>query len=361
MNALSPNKSLNTSVAALRGSTAAASAIALALCLGVVPAVLSVLAAQDQSSVSQTAQQQGQQQAQPQTATQSAVAADAQQGAPPPESQPPGPPPQRQPGPAVPETLTLPAETVIPVRTTQWLSSDRNHPGDTFSATLEQPLVANGWVVARRGQSVIGRVATAQKAGHGQSDSRLGLELSELVLIDGQQVPVSTQLSQKAAGGPSQGQKVGAVAATTAVGAAIGAIAGGGTGAAIGMGVGATAGIGGVMATRGRPTVVPPEALLTFTLQAPLQVSTLQSQVAFQPVSSRDYGRDEDAYARPGGPGEPGPGPRYFAGPGYIYPSPYYYGYCSPYVLGCYPYPAPLYLGFYGGYGFGFRGRYFRR
>ncbi len=32
------------------------------------------------------------------------------------------------------------------------LSSDHNVSGDTFTATLTQPLIANGYVVARRGQ-----------------------------------------------------------------------------------------------------------------------------------------------------------------------------------------------------------------
>ncbi len=323
-------------------------AAALVLSFGAAP---TSLMAQDQPAATQGAQQQAQPQAPEQAAAQPVPPADPQQSAQPAaQSQAPG----------APDTLTLPAGTIIPVRVEQWLSSDRNQAGDTFSATLEQPLVVNGWVVARRGQSIIGRVANAQKAGHGQSDSRLGLELSELVLVDGQQLPVSTQLSQKAAGGPSQGQRVGTVAATTAIGAAIGAIAGGGTGAAIGMGVGATAGIGGEMATRGRPTVVAPETLLTFSLQAPLQISTAQSKAAFEPASARDYSRDQDAYARP-----PAPASRYangpgHGGPGYGYPAPpLYYGYCSPFGWGCYPYPAPLFLGFYGGYGPGYRGRFY--
>jgi len=41
---------------------------------------------------------------------------------------------------------------------------DKNQSGDRFSASLEQPLVANGWVVAVRGQIVTGRVALAKKA-----------------------------------------------------------------------------------------------------------------------------------------------------------------------------------------------------
>ena len=250
-------------------------------------------------------------------------------------------------GTPAPPMLTLPAGTVIPVRVSQWLSSDRNHPGDTFSATLDQPLVANGWVVARRGQSIIGHVAVAKKAEHGKDNSELGLVVDQLILVDGEQLPVTTQLvnslPRDSRGGADR--KVGTVAATTVIGVTIGAIAGGGTGAAVGAGVGASAGIAGVMSTRGGPTVVSPETLLTFHLQSPLDISTQQGQVAFHPASQGDYGRDQGAY-------RPVPGRRYVNGPGYPPPYAYVYG---PWAY--YPYPVPLYYGYYGGfygrYGFG--------
>ena len=96
-------------------------------------------------------------------------------------------------GQGLPSTLTLPAETVIPVRLIERLSSDKNQSGDRFSATLEQPLVANGWVVAVRGDLLTGRVAVAKKAGRVSGVSQLGVELSELTLVDGQVLPVRTQ------------------------------------------------------------------------------------------------------------------------------------------------------------------------
>ncbi|HKT11118.1 MAG TPA: BON domain-containing protein, partial [Terriglobia bacterium] len=58
----------------------------------------------------------------------------------------------------VPATLHLTSGTMISVRLNQELSSDRNKSGDAFTATLEQPVVVNGWVVARRGQTIEGRV-----------------------------------------------------------------------------------------------------------------------------------------------------------------------------------------------------------
>ena len=63
----------------------------------------------------------------------------------------------------VPPSLMLPVGTIITVETTEPLSSNHSKAGDTFVAVLHQPLVANGWVVARRGQTVIGRVTSAQK------------------------------------------------------------------------------------------------------------------------------------------------------------------------------------------------------
>ena len=110
-----------------------------------------------------------------------------------PEMQPgPAPEPKNAPPPApyVPASLTLQAGTVIPVRITEWLSSDKNVIGDRFTGSLEQPLIANGWVVAERGQLVTGRVAKAQKAGRVSGVSQLGVELNELTLVDGQLLPV---------------------------------------------------------------------------------------------------------------------------------------------------------------------------
>jgi hypothetical protein len=240
---------------------------------------------------------------------------------------------------APPATLTLPAGTILRVRIDDWLSSDHNLPGDTFSAVLDQPIVVDGWVVARRGQAETGTVAIATKAGRHSGTSQLGVQLNELTLVDGQQLPLQTQMLQTSAG-TSHGQDAATIGTTTGVGAAIGAIAEGGTGAAIGAGVGAAAGAIGVLATRGKPTIIPAETVLSFRLQAPVTVSTERSQFAFLPVTQGDYNSQAPRargqhMAEPGGPG---------------YPPPYYgYPYAYPYPYGFYP--GPLSFGFYGGYG----------
>ncbi len=318
--------------------------LGLLLCGGALPAS----ARQNQpSDVQPDAQIQGQNQGQTQGPQDAPVEQqmEQQQNAEPQGQQ--DPQAQGQPNqPTPPQTLTLPAGTIVRVRVDEWISSDRNSVGDSFSAVLDQPIVVNGWVVARRGQAQTGRVSVIKKGGHG-SPSQLGVDLADLTLVDGQQMPLQTQLYQTS-GGSSQGRNVATVGTTTGLGAIIGAIAGGGTGAAIGAGLGATAGIIGVMSTQGRPTAIPPETVLSFRLQAPVTISTADSQFAFQPVSQSDLdSRQSRGHPRMARPGPPPPT---------YYPYPYAYDY--PYAV----YPAPFFgFGYYGGFGrFGRFGRYRR-
>lgn len=217
----------------------------------------------------------------------------------------------------LPAQLTLPAGTWVTVRTDQVLSSDHNQQGDEFSVTLAQPLVANGFVVARRGQILAGRVAEAVKAGKVKGTSRLALELTEVTLVDGENMPVHTQLFQYS-GGTSKGRDAQAIGTATGVGAAVGAAADGGFGAGVGAAAGAAASTIGVLLTRGPATEVYPEALLTFRITEPLTISTDRAAMAFVPVHQEDYApegeprRPQLARRRPG----------YFGGPyAPIYPS----------------------------------------
>lgn len=262
-----------------------------------------------------------------------------------------------------PATLTIPAGTVVSVRINEYLSSDRNDVGDRVTATLQQPVVVNGYVVARRGQMLVGQVEAAQKAGRIKGTSQLGIELTDMTMADGQSRPILTEL-WKGSGGTSHGADAATIGGTTALGAAIGSVADWGRGAAIGAGAGAAAGIGAVLLTRGRPTVIPPETWLTFRLKEPVTVDTTQSARAFVPVSLYDYdnygGRRGSRYSN----GYPPQGP-YAQGPygcGYdapCYPPPAYaYPYGAYPYAGYYGYGYPAFsFGYYGGRGYYGRGR----
>src|SRR5216684_6388971 len=241
---------------------------------------------------------------------------------------------------SLPGTLTVPAGTILSIRINEYLSSDRNRIGDQFTAVLENPIVVNGWVVARRGQTLLGQVKEARKAGRVKGTSELGIELTDMTVVDGRQLPIYTEL-WKGSGGTSHGQDAATIATTTGLGALIGAAADWGTGAAIGAGAGAAAGIGAVLLTRGRPTILEPESQLSFQLVDPFTIDTTQSQQAFLPVTQQDFdgGRMELRGHHVAG-GYPGPGPVY-------YPCGYYGA--------CYAYPG--FVGFYGGWGPGLYGR----
>jgi hypothetical protein len=193
-----------------------------------------------------------------------------------------------------PPILTIPLGTLIAVNINDRISSDRSHSGDEFTASLRQPIVVDGWVVARAGQPVIGRVVSAMRSGNAKGKSELALELGELVLVDGQQVPIQTQLIRNEAA-PSTGRDFGVIAATTGFGALIGAGVDGGKGAAMGAGIGAGAGAAGVLATPGDSAQIDSERTLAFRLDDPVTISTVIASQVFVPVTAADYNTPQRA------------------------------------------------------------------
>lgn len=196
-----------------------------------------------------------------------------------PESAPPiapAPPPVPEPPPA-PEppplhSVTVTAGTTLQVRVGETLTTQKNQPGDSFLATLAQPLVIDGFVIAERGARAEGRVVEVDRGGKVRGVSRLVVELTKLTTADGQHVRIRTSSYNKEgqSGVKKDAAKVGIGAA---LGAAIGAIAGGGKGAGIGAGVGGAAGAGDVLLTRGPDAVIPVETRLSFRVEEPVTIT----------------------------------------------------------------------------------------
>ncbi|MGB7845204.1 MAG: hypothetical protein WBL63_06285 [Candidatus Acidiferrum sp.] len=173
-----------------------------------------------------------------------------------------------------PAYVTIPAGTRISVRTIDGIDSTKNHVGDRFQASLEEPLVVDGNVVVAKGASVYGRLAESKESGTFTGRSQLRLELTGIE-ANGQTVPLVTgeyELTGKSRGASTAKRSVGGAA----VGTIIGALAGGGKGAAIGAGVGAGAGAGSEIITKGDQVKVPSETLLEFTLQQEVPIPTRQ-------------------------------------------------------------------------------------
>jgi hypothetical protein len=179
------------------------------------------------------------------------------------------PPPEPKPEP---RSVTIPAGTLITVRLNQPLSTARNSEGDAFTATLDQPLVVNGLVIAERGSRQMGKVSVAEAAGRVKGRAALSLELVTLNTADGQSVGIATETFRHEAESTA-GRDVAKAGVLTGIGAAIGAIAGGGKGAAIGAAAGGAAGAGTVLATRGKEARLPAETRISFRLKQPVTLT----------------------------------------------------------------------------------------
>lgn len=175
------------------------------------------------------------------------------------------------PPPQQPVQVTIPAGTVITVRTVDPINSSINKTGDEFAATVDSQIEQNGQVVVPRYAKARLQLVAARSAGHIKGQSEIQLQLVSLA-VDGKSYPVSTGVYQQQASsrGKQTAERAGIGAA---VGGIIGAIAGGGKGAAIGAGVGAGAGTGVQMATKGQTVKIPAETKLDFTLSSPLNVT----------------------------------------------------------------------------------------
>lgn len=193
--------------------------------------------------------------------------------APSPSSQASAPPPAAAPAPAAPsDSVTVPSGTHLLVRMIDSINSETNRVGDTFQASLAEPLAVGDRVLAPKDTLVYGRLVEARAAGRIQGQSELRVELTG-IQINNQTVSIVT--SNYDVAGQSRGEQTAKRAGVGAgLGALIGALAGGGKGAAIGAGLGAgTAGAVQVM-THGSQIKIPSETELDFTISQPFSVQS---------------------------------------------------------------------------------------
>jgi hypothetical protein len=163
--------------------------------------------------------------------------------------------------------IYVPAGTRILIRTIDSIDSTKQKAGDRFTASLETNLVVDNIVVAPRGTTVYGRLASAESAGRMKGSSELSLELTDIV-IRGTAYPLLTStydVKGKGEGGNTAKKVIGGAG----LGALIGGIAGGGKGAGIGALVGGGAGTAVAASKKGQQLTIPSETLLEFRLQQP--------------------------------------------------------------------------------------------
>jgi hypothetical protein len=175
------------------------------------------------------------------------------------------PPPPEKPKP---QPIVVPSGTVLTVTTSQGLSSKTSQTGQTFLATLAQPISVEGRSALPKGATVSGTVVSAKAKGKVKGEGELSIQLTS-ISVGGHTYPIETNVLSNTSKG--KGKRT---AATTGGGAAggalIGGIAGGGKGAGIGALVGAGAGFIGGAVTGNKQVEIPAESALSFTLASSL-------------------------------------------------------------------------------------------
>jgi hypothetical protein len=169
-----------------------------------------------------------------------------------------------------PQPIVVPRGTAIEVVLDQSLSSKTSREGESFSATVIDPVVVDGQEVIPKGAHARGTVTNVKAAGRFKGASELGLALRHIE-INGQRYEIAAStpdLSRK-----GKGKRTGAMVGGGAGGGAlIGGLAGGGKGALIGGLIGAGAGTGGAAFTGKRDVELPAETGLRFRLVKPLEI-----------------------------------------------------------------------------------------
>ena len=166
--------------------------------------------------------------------------------------------------------MEIPAGTSLVVRMIDDVDSERDRLGQTFRASLDEPVTINGETVIPRGADVTAKLVEDKQSGKLAGKTVLTLDLMS-IQVRGNMVDItSSEVSQSSS---SRGARTGkVVGGTAALGAIIGAIAGGGKGAAIGAASGAAVGAGAEIMTKGQRVRIPSETRLTFNLQQPLYI-----------------------------------------------------------------------------------------
>src|SRR5262249_10829641 len=103
--------------------------------------------------------------------------------------------PEAKPAPKV----TVPAGTKLRVALLDAVSSDKSQDGDTFLASLNEPVVTNGKTVFAKGTKVRGRVVEAVESGRVKGRASLQLKLTEIVRDKGKNISISTKKNSEVA------------------------------------------------------------------------------------------------------------------------------------------------------------------
>jgi len=178
--------------------------------------------------------------------------------------------PQAAPKPAAaPKPITVPAGTKLNIRLVQGIDVDASEAGQTFKATVDDPVMMGGSIVIPRGATAVVQAAKVEQSGKMKGSDKITLKLNS-ISFGGKAYPITTEYVESK--GSGEGKKTTRkVAGGAGLGAVVGGIAGGGSGAAIAAAVGAAGGA--IMSASGEEHLkLPSETRLTFQLSTAVNI-----------------------------------------------------------------------------------------
>ena len=182
--------------------------------------------------------------------------------------------------------VSVPAGAVVPVVTTQELSSNGLTQGQAIQLALSSNFYYDNKLIAPAGSTVSGTVTTCKKATFGGINGKLKITFTEITTPQGVQIPINGVIKTNDGTGLLVGgtkmdiakEYTKDAAAGAAIGAlsgvVFGALAGGsvGQGAALGTAVGAGGGLVKGGATKGNNVTIPANSSVDIILTQPITV-----------------------------------------------------------------------------------------
>ena len=168
------------------------------------------------------------------------------------------------------KSVTIPSGTVLRIRMIDGVDSEISRLGQTFQASLDDPIMVDGETAVPRGADVIAKLVEDKQSGKIAGRTELTLDLVS-IRVNGRMVDLTTE-EVTTASESRTGRSGKVIGGTAAVGAILGGIFGGGKGAAIGATSGAGAGAAVQVLTKGQRVKIPAETRLSFTLQNPVKI-----------------------------------------------------------------------------------------
>ncbi len=152
-----------------------------------------------------------------------------------------------KPSPTASESIqaVIPAGTLLKVQLNQNMRTSTHRNGQSFFATLKEPVAIKGQVLVQDGAPLIGVISQSRESGHFSGNALIELQLTRIIMPDGTTLPISTE-TFKRIGQSHLLRNIGLICVGSILGAGVGNLLGKIPAALIGIGVGG--GMGAILA-----------------------------------------------------------------------------------------------------------------